>query len=74
MTRESRLPDVEVYLEAARQHGNESEPDHEIGDLRSLLRAIWEVVSIEQRLTFAQRADVQMILSFRDHSGTPRDF
>lgn len=74
MTDESKFLDVELYLEAARQHGIESEPDHEIGDLQGLLRAIWEVTSIEQRLAFAQRADVHTILSFCDNPSAPQDF
>ena len=39
-------------LEAARRHGAESEPDHEVGDLEEIVFACWA------RLTPAQRAEV----------------
>ena len=34
-------PRLEALLAAAEQHGLESEPDHEVGDLQDLLRACW---------------------------------
>jgi hypothetical protein len=41
---------VESLIEAAKRHGAESDPDHEVGDLQDFLRAIWK------QLTPAQRA------------------
>jgi hypothetical protein len=32
------MRDVGTYIAAARQHGEDSEPDHEVGDLQDLLR------------------------------------
>ena len=32
---------LEALLAAAEEHGLESEPDHEVGDLQDLLRACW---------------------------------
>ena len=31
--------DIETYLGAARQHGEDEHPDHEAGDLQAMLRA-----------------------------------
>ena len=36
-------------LEAARLHGEESEPEHEAGDLIEIVTACWELLSDEQR-------------------------
>ena len=50
----ARMLDVEFYIEAAQQHGEDSEPDHEVGDLQDFLRAMWAVLSVEQRRQFAR--------------------
>lgn len=42
---------VERIVEAATLHGEESEPDHEVGDLQTALREAWK------RMTPAQRSD-----------------
>lgn len=44
---------LEVLIEAAKQHGEDSEPDHEVGDLQDFLRAMWELLTPEQRLAYA---------------------
>jgi len=36
-------------MEAARLHGENSEPDHEVGDLQDLFFACWLVMTPEQR-------------------------
>jgi hypothetical protein len=38
-----------LLMEAARLHGENSEPDHEVGDLQDLFFACWRVMSPEQR-------------------------
>ena len=43
---------LERLIDAARRHGELSEPDHEIGDLQAILRACW------QRLTPAQAREI----------------
>lgn len=53
-----RMLDVEFYIEAAEQHGADSETDHEVGDLQDYLRAMWAVLSEEQRRQFACSAAV----------------
>lgn len=37
-------PDIETLIEAARQHGLDSEPDHEVGNLQRLLRDCWDAL------------------------------
>lgn len=41
--------DIETYVEAARLHGEDEHPDHEVGDLQDMLRAAWRVLTPEQR-------------------------
>ena len=36
-------------IEGARSHGEESEPDHEVGDLQAFLLACWAVLTPELR-------------------------
>jgi hypothetical protein len=52
---------VEKIIEAAKTHGEESEPDMEVGDLQGALRAAWTVMSPEQRKAAfeAVREDVE---------------
>lgn len=38
-----------LLIDAARAHGEQSEPDHEIGDLQEILLSCWEVMTPEQR-------------------------
>lgn len=53
-------PRLESLLSAAREHGEEGDPDHEVGDLTDLVMACWA------RLTPAQREEVHAkILSAR---------
>ncbi len=46
-----RLSKEFVYslIECAATHGENSEPDHEVGDLQDLLVSCWSVMSPEQR-------------------------
>ena len=41
---------LEDLVDLARQHGEDSEPDHEVGDLQDLLRAAWALMNDSQRL------------------------
>lgn len=41
--------DIEQVLDAAQRHGEQSEPDHEVGDLQEIVRALWAMLSPEQR-------------------------
>lgn len=44
--------DIEVYIKAAQNHGEDSEPDHEVGDLQDLLRLAWSLMNDGQKATF----------------------
>lgn len=49
---------LEDILQAAKQHGEESEPDHEVGDLQDALRLAWAKLPIEaQREVHKELAD-----------------
>lgn len=41
--------DLEDFITAAKKHGEDSHPDHEVGDLQDLLRAAWEIMTPDQR-------------------------
>jgi len=56
------LNDVETYIDAAKQHGLDSEPDHETGDLQTLLRSAWSVLTIEQKAEIRKDSEVRDIL------------
>lgn len=49
----SKLLDIEFYIAAAQQHGEDSDPDHEVGDLQDHLRTMWRLLTAEQRKAFA---------------------
>lgn len=55
--------DAETYIAAARTHGEDSDPDHEVGDLQEFLRAAFRQMSPAQRSAFAADAQVQDTLS-----------
>lgn len=40
---------LEDHISAAQTHGENSDPDHEVGDLQDMLRAVWEIMTPEQR-------------------------
>jgi hypothetical protein len=50
----SALMNLQYYLDAAQQHGEDSEPDHEVGDLQDLLRTMWSLLTPEQLLPSTQ--------------------
>jgi hypothetical protein len=58
---ESRLLDIEFYLEVAKQHA-EDYPDHEVGDLQDFLRAIWELLPLDQKLAIARAPGIHSVL------------
>ena len=45
---------INLVLAAAKDHGMDSEPDHEVGDLQDSLRAMWGILSPLQKLQFMQ--------------------
>lgn len=59
---EINLLNIDFYIDTAKQHGEDSEPDHEVGDLQDLLRAMWELLPSAQRIAFARGNAVQTML------------
>ena len=49
-------------LDAARNHGMESEPDHEIGDLQDLLFELWKHTSKRGRSRFLKSDTVRDLM------------
>jgi hypothetical protein len=49
-------------LDAARLHGEDSEPDHEVGDLQTFFLACWSVMSPDQRALALANSDIQNVL------------
>jgi hypothetical protein len=58
---ESKLLDIEFYLEVAKKH-SEDYPDHEVGDLQDLLRGIWELLPLNQKLAVARAPGIHSVL------------
>ena len=50
---------VEFLLKAAKQHGDDSDPDHETGDLQDHMRRMWEILSPAQRAHFMALPDTR---------------
>lgn len=57
-TRKRPGPTVETLIEAATQHGEDSEPDHEVGDLQCYLRAMWKLLTPAQRAAYVALPEV----------------
>lgn len=55
--------DIEFYVGAASEHAEiTAEGDHEVGDLQAFLRAMWSLLTPEQKRAFAQHPEVRMTL------------
>jgi len=50
--------DIEDLITFAAEHGENSEPDHEVGDLQTFLRVAFNILSDEQKTTFFSHAEV----------------
>jgi hypothetical protein len=55
--------DVDTYTHAAFVHREESEGDHEVGDLQDLLRAAWALMTEDQRIEFLFTDEAKAVLS-----------
>lgn len=50
---------LDLILAAAEIHGEEGDPEHEIGDLQEVIYAMWKVLSEEQKVVVvASTADL----------------
>ena len=56
------LLDIEFYLNAAKEHGEDSDPDHEVGDLQDLLRVTWSILTADQKAKFALSPVVSSVM------------
>lgn len=56
---------LERMIDAARQHGVESETDHEVGDLQEILRACWEYLPAPARSAVCARF-AELVTDFLD--------
>jgi hypothetical protein len=57
---------METYIAAAQRHGENSEPDHEVGDLQQYLRIAAEIMTDEQRHAFARNTEVLDLVANAD--------
>jgi hypothetical protein len=57
------MHDVETVIQAARAHGEDSDPDHEVGDLQDALRVAWDVMTQLQRAQFMDDEQVKAVLA-----------
>jgi hypothetical protein len=55
--------DVDTYTHAAFVHGEDSEGDHEVGDLQDLFRAAWSLMTEEQKVDFLFTDHAKAVLS-----------
>jgi hypothetical protein len=55
--------DANTYTHAAFVHGEDSEGDHEVGDLQDLFRAAWSLMTEEQKVDFLFTDQAKTVLS-----------
>jgi hypothetical protein len=48
----ARPTGVADFIRAAEEHGNDSDPDHEVGDLQMLANFLWQYMPEEARKAF----------------------
>ncbi|WP_425953221.1 hypothetical protein [Ralstonia pseudosolanacearum] len=68
MPREMPESDIEVCIRAARQHGEDDDPDHQVGDLQDCVREMWQLMTPEQREAFMDSDGVRERLELGLHS------
>ncbi|TXI83161.1 MAG: hypothetical protein E6Q40_11410 [Cupriavidus sp.] len=60
---------IETLLDAARLHGENSESDHEVGDLQDHLRTMWRLLTPAMRVAFLKLETVQASLENESEEG-----
>lgn len=53
---------IEFFIDAAKTHGIDSEPDHEVGDLQDMLRAAWDILTPAQRMAFVSLPAIEELV------------
>ena len=70
MAADHTSPDfASLLIQAATLRGENSEPDHEVGDLQDLFLACWHVMSPEQRALALSDPAVKILLSLPEYNG-----
>ncbi len=59
---------LESLLNLAKAHGEDSEPDHEVGDLQDLLRAVWPLLTAEQICTLMQSEAISALVETKSEA------
>lgn len=49
---------IEKLITCAENHGEDSDPVHQVGDLEDMLRAAWQLMTPEQKRRFIQSDEV----------------
>ena len=49
------MPNLDKLLASAKAHGENSEPDHEVGDLQDALRIAWDLLDEAKRRELLRR-------------------
>ncbi len=62
-----------ALISAARQHGKDDDPEHEVGDLQDLVRAMWRLMTPSQRVATLRAAEVQAIAQTITGAELPAD-
>ncbi|TAL65789.1 MAG: hypothetical protein EPN79_11460 [Burkholderiaceae bacterium] len=68
---------IETVIRSAQKHGEDEDPDHEVGDLQDALRAAWGCMSAQQRSDLMASSEMIQILEpgmLDDYSVLPADF
>lgn len=61
LVRQNTLPGrdrADAFIEGARLHGEDSDPDHEVGDLQEFFRAAYGLLTPDQRIAFERSPEV----------------
>jgi hypothetical protein len=53
---------LDKLFESADNHGEDSEPDHTVGDLQDLLTTTWAILTPDQKRTLLQSDAVETLL------------
>jgi hypothetical protein len=64
MARGKDKPFLKRLLDAMEQHGIQSEPDMEVGDLQTLVRDLWALLTTRQKREIQARETYRDIIEF----------
>ena len=56
------LDKIETYIQAAKNHGELDDPDHEVGDLQDMLRIAFRLLLPGQVKAFGRAPEVEAVL------------